>query len=276
MKKRCEENMDIGITVTDLDGKIIYTSPSNAKMHGWKTAKELIGKSAGIFAPKDSWIPMSAEEMESMESYTWETTNIRKDGSAFLVRMTSNVMRDEKGRPIYIVNACVDISEQKKVEDELRKLCITDSLTGLYNKRHFFKKMNEEVKRALRMTYPLSLIFFDLDDFKSYNDAYGHLKGDQALKAIGDITQTSIKKDIDTAFRYGGDEFAVILPSAEKEDAKRVGYRIDERVRREIGDITISIGIASVEGLVSVEDIINAADQAMYVEKNLRKHSMHV
>lgn len=266
--------MEIGITVTDLDGKIIYTNPSNAKMHGWKKAEELIGKNAAIFAPKDTYVPMSPEEMDSMESLTWETTNIRKDGSKFLVRMTSNVMRDAKGNPIYIVNACVDISEQKRVEEELRKLTITDSLTGLYNKRHFLKKMNEEVKRAIRMSYPLSLIFFDLDDFKSYNDAHGHLKGDKALKAIGEITQSSIKKDVDSAFRYGGDEFAVILPNAEKEDARKVGFRIDGRVKKELKGITISIGIASVEGLVSVEDIINAADQAMYVEKNLRKHSI--
>ncbi len=243
-------------------------------MHGWKNAEKLIGKNAGIFAPKDSWVPMTTEEMESMESLTWETTNVRKDGSTFLVRMTSNVMRDEKGKPIYIVNACVDISEQKRVEEELRKLCITDSLTGLYNKRHFYKKMSEEVKLSLRRSYPLSLIFFDLDDFKSYNDAYGHLKGDEALKTIGEITQSSIKRDVDTAFRYGGDEFAVILPNAEKDDAKGVGYRIDGKVRQEVKGVTISIGIASVEGLVSVEDIINAADQAMYVEKNLRKHSM--
>lgn len=266
--------MEIGITITDLERNIIFTSPSNAKMHGWKTAEELIGKNAGIFTPKDSWKPMTTEEIKSMESLTWETTNVRKDGSTFLVRMTSNVMRDEKGKAIYIITACVDISKQKRVEEELRKLCITDSLTGLYNKRHFFKKMNEEVKRALRMLYPLSLIFFDLDDFKSYNDAYGHLKGDEALKTIGEITRSSIKKDVDTAFRYGGDEFAVILPNAEKEDAREVGYRIDGNVKREVKGITISIGIASVEGLVSVEDIINAADQAMYFEKNLRKNSM--
>ncbi len=100
---------------------------------------------------------------------------------------------------------------ERHIKDEFARLSITDNLTGLFNQRHFYNKLNEEADRANRQEHALSLILLDLDKFKYYNDKHGHLAGDDALVNSGKIILSNIRENVDTAFRYGGDEFAVIL-----------------------------------------------------------------
>jgi len=164
-----------------------------------------------------------------------------------------------------------DVTERKKMEEELWRLSITDSLTNLFNQRHFYTKINEEASRAKRMSYSLCLMVFDLDNFKKYNDKHGHLAGDEILKQVGEITANSIRRDMDTAFRYGGDEFAVILPSAKKTDAAVVAKRIRNSIHALPNDIDISLGIASFNDHANITSMINAADRAMYSQKEAKK-----
>jgi diguanylate cyclase (GGDEF)-like protein/PAS domain S-box-containing protein len=164
-----------------------------------------------------------------------------------------------------------DISKRKMLEEELRKLSITDDLTGLYNQRYFFQRIEEELRRAKRMSYPLSLMIFDLDNFKQYNDTHGHLKGDHVLETIGEIVKSSIRRDVDIAFRYGGDEFAIVIPYAQKEDAKKLGNRLRKQIEKTIKEISISVGVSSNKRRRSPKGIINDADKAMYADKELRK-----
>ena len=169
--------------------------------------------------------------------------------------------------PMKMAAMFLDITDRKKMEEELRILSITDSLTGLFNQRLFYRKIHEEIERAKRMSYPLCLMIFDIDRFKEYNDTKGHLAGDEVLKKIGEITKKSIRTDVDSSFRYGGDEFAVILPSATEDDTRVIAKRISERISKETEGIGISIGIASLKDNRTVEDIINEADRFMYAEK---------
>jgi len=166
-----------------------------------------------------------------------------------------------------------DISKQKQLEEELTKLSITDNLTGLFNQRHFYKKIEEEMNRAKRSSHLLSLIIFDVDNFKVYNDSYGHLKGDEVLKSIGEISIESIRKDVDTAFRYGGDEFAILVPYASRENVFELSKRLRARIEKRIKKISISIGISSLKPLHSIKRFINTADKAMYADKELRKNN---
>lgn len=264
------ESMQIGVTISDLDGNIIYTNPSEAKMHGWKV-DELIGKKSRIFAPSGFWDPMTVEKIEKVGTLTRETTNIRKDGSVFPARLTSDVVKNDKGDPMYIVSACVDITKRKKLEETLRRLSITDSLTGLYNHRHFHNSLKIEMKRASRMSYPLCMLLFDLDDFKQYNDTHGHLAGDNVLKRVGLILKNSIRNDVDSAYRFGGDEFSIILPHTTEQDASDLANRICEKVVKDIEDIGITVGVAGLDGIETVEDFIDAADKDMYSQKRARK-----
>jgi diguanylate cyclase (GGDEF)-like protein/putative nucleotidyltransferase with HDIG domain len=146
-----------------------------------------------------------------------------------------------------------------------------DELTGLFNRRHFDERLGEEIDRHSRYGGMLSLIFLDLDFFKAYNDKHGHLAGDKVLARIGQLIERSIR-NIDIAFRYGGDEFAVLLPQSEVDDAFVVAERVRAKIASEMHKrklrITTSIGLASwpSDGVTS-DELINAADKALYYTK---------
>jgi diguanylate cyclase (GGDEF)-like protein/PAS domain S-box-containing protein len=262
--------MEIGITITDLNGTIIYTNPVDAMLHGWNV-EELIGKQSRIFAPKDIWRVMTSDEIESIAFFTRETRNVRKDGTVFPVRLTSDIIRSHNNEPLFIVNACKDLSGKKRIDDILFRLSITDSLTGLFNRRYFQKKLTEELRRASRVGYPLSLIMIDVDDLKTINDTSGHLAGDDVLIGVAGIIIDSIRRDTDTAYRYGGDEFMLILPNSDEEKARCVAFRIATRVREYVGRIGISTGIAGFRSGDSEKELIHAADRAMYAQKLTKK-----
>ncbi len=147
----------------------------------------------------------------------------------------------------------------------------TDGLTGLYNHRHFHESLEQEIARGARFGTVFSVVMLDIDLFKAYNDVYGHLAGDQILRKIGELIRNSIRS-MDVAFRYGGEEFAVILPEARLDDA----YRVAERIRKTIESkassnlipVTVSLGVASwpSDG-VTREEIIGCADDALYRAK---------
>jgi len=156
---------------------------------------------------------------------------------------------------------------EKRIRDELAKLSITDNLTGLFNQRHFHNKLKEEVNRANRQNHPLSLILLDLDKFKEYNDTYGHLAGDKMLSKSGKIILSNIRENVDTAFRYGGDEFAIILVEANKEIVLNTSERLKKGFKKGDG-VTASIGFATYSNEMSVSDLIALADKNLYESKN--------
>jgi len=174
---------------------------------------------------------------------------------------------------IHIVNQCFErsrtLKEKEKLEEEVRRLSITDDLTGLYNHRHFFKTLEAEISRLKRQKTSLSLLMFDLDNFKKYNDLYGHIEGDKVLRKIGEIIKNSIRSNVDTGYRYGGDEFAVILIGASVEQALSIAERIRYSIENAgFRDITVSIGLAEYEEPLDVEVFVKRADDAMYVAKH--------
>jgi two-component system cell cycle response regulator len=156
---------------------------------------------------------------------------------------------------------------ERNVREELARLSITDNLTGLYNQRHFFYKLREEIERANRQKHHLSLIFLDLDNFKDYNDKHGHLAGDAVLEKAGRIIQSNIRENVDTAFRYGGDEFAVILVEADEE----IVAGISERLKREFEEsceVSASIGLAAYSSKMEMQDLVGLADKHLYKDKD--------
>ncbi|MDK2871061.1 MAG: hypothetical protein PWQ16_413 [bacterium] len=152
--------------------------------------------------------------------------------------------------------------------EKLNSLATTDDLTGLYNRRFFYKRLSEEVARAKRQKADLFLMLIDLDNFKRYNDTFGHIAGDKLLKSFGKVLEDTIRKGVDYAFRYGGDEFAVILTSLPEEGALKVADRISREFERyEFEIVGLSFGIAQYEEGMTEEAIIAAADIALYEAK---------
>ena len=166
--------------------------------------------------------------------------------------------------------------ESAQLFEEISRLAITDGLTGLYNIRHLKRVLGEEVKRSIRYSRPLSFIMLDIDFFKIYNDQHGHPRGDEILRILSGLLQQNTR-DVDTVFRYGGEEFSVIIPEVGKQEA----YSMAERIRRVIqehvfpyeedqpvGNLTVSMGVANLpDDAEEGEELIEVADRALYRAK---------
>jgi diguanylate cyclase (GGDEF)-like protein len=159
---------------------------------------------------------------------------------------------------------------ERNVRRELARLSITDALTGLYNQRHFYMRLREEITRSQRQKHPLALILLDMDDFKIYNDTYGHLAGDELLQKVGNIVMTSIRERVDSGYRYGGDEFAIILIDADETITRIIAKRIEKAIEREC-NVTASLGYAGFEKEMTLEELIGAADRNLYKFKDKKK-----
>lgn len=179
--------------------------------------------------------------------------------------------------------AGIAISNAKAVE-KIKQLVITDDLTGLYNSRFFFEQIEYEVERSKRYNTPLSLVFFDLDHFKTVNDTYGHLTGSRLLSEVGAVVSENIRK-ADRAARYGGDEFVIILPQTERPGASTFALKLHGELRKrafysDSGDrlkVTGSFGVASFPAdASSSSELISKADEAMYRAKEAGRDSVRV
>jgi diguanylate cyclase (GGDEF)-like protein len=154
---------------------------------------------------------------------------------------------------------------------KLEEMSITDELTGLYNQRYFHKRLKQEVVRNRRQKHSLSLLFFDVDGLKTYNDTYGHLVGNDVLKAVAQSLFHRIRKSVDTGYRCGGDEFAVILPETRAEQATEVAKRINKSLQKAgFGNVNLSFGIAELGPEMDSETLFRYADDAMYMAKKGR------
>lgn len=199
-----------------------------------------------------------------------------RNGEGIYMEILSTQIQYE-GRPA-ILAALRDVTERKKSEAELKRLVITDDLTGLFNQRFFYIQLVKEIERAKRHDRPLSMLLIDIDIFKDFNDRYGHWEGDYVLKKIGEILLANVR-EIDMAFRYGGEEFAVLLPDTKHEDAMIVAERIRKAVAQtvfypftldgqpDVVSKTVSIGVAEFCHEDNMKSFLKRVDNALYQAK---------
>ena len=172
--------------------------------------------------------------------------------------------------------------ELQKSEQRFRKLSITDNLTRIYNSRHFFNQLKNEIERTNRYGHPLSLLILDLDNFKNYNDCHGHVAGDEVLAKSGEILRKSLRKT-DSAYRYGGEDFTIILPETDGQDAAHFAERLRmafenqaiENQQEGILPITVSIGVVQYKEKEKIADFIKRADDNMYIAKEKGKNQVY-
>ena len=168
------------------------------------------------------------------------------------------------------------IVAERLLKAELLRLSIHDALTGLFNRRHFFRRLGEEMERAHRQQHSLSVVMLDVDGFKRYNDVHGHLEGDSVLAELATIIERSLRQHVDLAFRFGGDEFAIILIEADVQQACRAAERVRAECEgKRIGGCTVTLGVAELVPGESPEDLVNRADQAMYHAKREGGNRVH-
>ena len=166
------------------------------------------------------------------------------------------------------------IVRERNMRFELRRLSTCDALTGLYNRRHLDDNLQNEAIRASRQHYDLYLLLIDIDNFKVYNDKYGHQQGDRLLQELARIILRSIRDNVDSGYRYGGDEFAATILHTNPQQALMVAERLrTEYNARNLLPTSLSIGIAKLKNShgtleEDLDDLIRKADQALYLAKN--------
>jgi len=206
-------------------------------------------------------------------------------GTLYLNDFVPRTFSDIRLRLLSILGSFASMSiDNARLHERTKELACTDSLTGLYNRRWFQKLFSDELQRARRYEKAMSLIMFDIDDFKQFNDIYGHPVGDKVLIRVAEI-MTNTLRDGDSIFRYGGEEFIAILPEADLAEALTVAERVRERIARESGgclegegrnNVTVSVGVASYprDGQ-TMDDLVKKVDSLLYIAKRQGKNLVH-
>jgi diguanylate cyclase (GGDEF)-like protein/PAS domain S-box-containing protein len=300
------ENMPIGLYRTSIDGDILDANPSLIKMFGCPDLQTLMEKKAwDYYVDKVMNNKFTDEISEHGVLSGFEAEYRRRDQTTFWAEDYVNIIRDEDGIPLYYEGSLIDITYRKKAEDNLRQankaletahselqkmfeheqgLARTDSLTGQTNRRYFFELAMREFNASLRYQRPLTIILFDIDGFKQVNDTFGHSIGDNVLMQVARSTAEQVR-DVDVLARYGGDEFIILLPQTNAEQAFLIAERIRESVAATHLEtensglaVTLSIGIADIRYNPKdemIEDVIRRADQALYqAKRNGRNHAI--
>jgi len=270
-----DDSTDI-IFTTDMDSFILKFN-KGSEMHFGYTQEEIVG------VPLKQLFVNEADERKIINAVLLNGKSVNeeipmktKQGEIILLNLSISEMKNDASQIIGLVVTAKDITEKKKLEDELKKknellskLAITDGLTELYNVRHFYEQIVRELSRLKRNPQrKLSLMLIDIDHFKELNDTEGHQAGDQVLRSLGQVIKVCIRKDVDTGFRYGGDEFSVILPDTDRNQAKVAAERIVKQFGAfKFGRVSLSIGIAEARAGEDEKSIVKRTDEALYRSK---------
>ncbi len=265
------ENPTYGICQFDVDGHFLDVNEALVKMLGYGTKEELMAVNLATEIIRDP-----VERAQLFEAYrrtgyikSIEVEWKRKDGTPMRVLLSGRQVGGESGAPDGCEIIAEDITAQRASEDHLRHMAATDPLTGLANYRGLSEILESEINRSGRTGRPFAVLLFDLNGMKRINDSHGHLAGNRALCRLADIFRFSCRS-IDTAARYGGDEFAIILPETGADEADRVGRRICELLANDNEEprLSVSVGIAVyLENGTTSEALLQAADRELYKMK---------
>ncbi|MEI6609324.1 MAG: MASE3 domain-containing protein [Deltaproteobacteria bacterium] len=249
-----------GLPKEAIEGKTVFEIYPNQTKIYWEDDKEVIASGK----PKIGII----EPMDAATGTRW----VQTDKIPYL---------DKEGRIIGIIGFAIDITDRRRAEDALRKseeryreLSIIDDLTQLYNSRHFYFQLKIELERSNRYEQPLTLLLFDIDNFKALNDTYGHIEGDRVLRRLGQVVKRCLR-ETDLAYRYGGEEFTILLPMTISPDGAVTAERIRTEFKNEIFypapdqevHLTVSIGLAQYKPQEDMKAFIQRVDKLMYQAK---------
>ncbi len=272
--RQIAENISDVVWTADMELYTTYISPSVEKLLGFSVDEILMKRMDEMYTPESVSYLLSAlqEELqkESNPSIDKNRSRIieaevyRADGSTIWIAMHVTGIRDKEGNIIGLQGVTRDITERKKAEDYIRYISFHDQLTGLYN-RHYF----EHCRKELESIPVISVIVTDINSLKLVNDTYGHEYGDQFIKEYAKILKQSFKKS-DLVFRWGGDEFIVILKNSEEAKTWELYRRIEKHCGNTfVKDIplSISVGISSKVQGENIEKALSEAENMMYINK---------
>jgi diguanylate cyclase (GGDEF)-like protein/PAS domain S-box-containing protein len=274
------ERAPIGTGLLDLDGRWTLVNPALCEITGY-TTDELIGRRfAEITHPEDidKDVAQQAQLLAgSIPAFQVEKRYFNAAGETLSAILSISLVRDPDSAPLHFIAQLQDISERKRLEEQLRHLADHDPLTGLRNRRLFEHDLKMQVARSQRYGEQAAVMMIDLDSFKAINDQYGHKVGDEMLKAVA-TALTRRLRETDLVARLGGDEFAVLLPHADQQGMAHVAdgvVRVIAGCGIDLGDSVVhpsgSVGVAMIDRhTVSPERALDEADRAMYASKRTK------
>jgi diguanylate cyclase (GGDEF)-like protein/PAS domain S-box-containing protein len=266
--------LSYGICRCSVDGKFLEVNEAMIRMLGYESREELLALDLArdMIQDADSRARLlgqtGADALVDPIEMEWK----RKDHTTLKVRLSGREVVSEQGELEAYEVIAEDVTRQRELEGHLRRQAASDSLTGLANYRRLVDVLDSEIKRSMRTNREFAMLFFDLDGLKRINDRYGHMIGSQALCRLADVL-CSCCRDIDTPARFGGDEFAVVLPETNAEAASLVARRICESVASDGKGprLSVSFGVAVYpQNGETIEKLLSQADSALYSMKRQR------
>ena len=269
------ENVTEGIYRCAPEGDLVEVNPAMAAMFGYADAESLLDGIGSLGELFDR--PGDYERYRSLLAEggvrRQECRARGPNGTALWVEISASRIPGAEGEPDTVVGVMADVTERKRMLEDMCRLARTDSLTGLWNRGYFMELAEREVARSLRCGDSLSLLILDVDYFKAVNDVHGHDAGDRALVGIAETLGKAVR-DVDIVARYGGEEFVALLPTASREEGVRIAERICGRIREarlrcgaiSLG-VTVSIGLTSLRQGDDLDGLLKFADIALYAAK---------
>jgi diguanylate cyclase (GGDEF)-like protein/PAS domain S-box-containing protein len=269
------DHAPIGMALVDMKGRWLQVNDALCRITGHTRAALKATTLPALTHPED--VDIDADPLRELlegriPSYQVEKRYRHAWGHYVWGQLTASLVRDDQGQPLYVVSQVQDISERKELAQRLEYLIDHDFLTGLANRRRFEQEVVREAERVARYGAPGAVLVIDLDNFKEVNDTFGHMAGDDLLKGVAGAVRHRIRQT-DLLARIGGDEFGVLLPQADSDQAQVVADGIVKALGRHVavlGDqsirVTASVGLAMFDGL-SPAELMACADLAMYEAK---------
>ena len=279
------EQAAVGMVIVEAaQSRFVKVNRRFCEIVGYSAEELLQGSIHDITHPDD--LHMDLDHVERINTgiareSSWEKRYRKKDGTVIWARVFVTPLDPSETRPTLRLGVIEDITDRKRIEDALRDsekryrdLSIVDDLTQLYNSRHFYHQLRMESDRADRYGQPLTLLLLDLDDFKRFNDVYGHIEGDQVLLRLGQVVKRCLRQT-DSAYRYGGEEFVALLPMTTGKDGAGTAERIRTEFKNELFSaapgqevhVTVSIGLAQYKPQEDMKAFVHRVDQLMYQGK---------
>jgi diguanylate cyclase (GGDEF)-like protein/PAS domain S-box-containing protein len=265
------ENPAYGICRCDTEGRFVDVNQALLNMLGYETKAELLAanRTAEIVLDFGQEAPLAGTSPDSVRIEPVEIEWKRKNGTALKARLSGRGVFDERRLFVGYEIIAVDVTEQRALEDHLRRQALSDSLTGLANHRKLVEVLHAEICRTKRTQREFALVLLDLDGLKAINDRFGHLAGNRALCRLAQ-TLSDCCRSLDTAARQGGDEFALVLPETGAAAATLVARRICELLANDAEPpaLSVSVGVASYpKDADTIGTLLYAADRALYAMK---------
>jgi diguanylate cyclase (GGDEF)-like protein/PAS domain S-box-containing protein len=261
-------NVSFGICRCGMEGQFLDVNQALVTMLGYGSKEELLAVNliADLLRDPSQRAQLLGEVGENRRIDPLEIGWSRKDGASLKVRLSGRGINTDEGKTDGYEIIVEDVTKQRELEDHLRWQAARDPLTGLANYRYLVEVLETEIRRSKRTGREFALLLFDLDGLKQINDRYGHVTGSEALCRLAQAL-TSGCRDVDTPARFGGDEFAVVLPETGAESARFVAQRLCDNLASDgnIPKLSVSVGVAVYprDG-EAIETLLVAADMALY------------